>query len=134
MPDPLVNTSIKQLAFYGDRKNPFSVATLFGQQSYTVSIYILYVQSYIYLYACISYTLSSQLCLASLEFSVFRFQTRFPANKQQKSLGGLFNNHILNSRYIYIYIHIHSHYISMYLEGLPCRISGQSLEVCSTII
>ena len=34
MPDPLsgarVNTSIEHRAFYCDRKNPFSVATLFG--------------------------------------------------------------------------------------------------------
>ena len=33
MSDPPVNTSIKHRAFYCDRKNPFSVATLFGEKS-----------------------------------------------------------------------------------------------------
>ena len=32
MPDPLVNTSIEHRAFYTHRKNPFSVATLFGEK------------------------------------------------------------------------------------------------------
>ena len=32
MPDPPVNTSINHRAFYCDRKNPFNVATLFGEQ------------------------------------------------------------------------------------------------------
>ena len=32
MPDPLVNTSIEHRAFHCDRKNPFSVATLFGEK------------------------------------------------------------------------------------------------------
>ena len=31
MPDPPVNTSIEHRAFYPCRKNPFSVATLFGE-------------------------------------------------------------------------------------------------------
>ena len=31
MPNPAVNTSIEHRAFHFDRKNPFGVATLFGE-------------------------------------------------------------------------------------------------------